>query len=78
MRLADRRTHVFLNIMMSAFFLAVLWEYVPAVPSLSRAILESVVQGMFDDEAAIFVGGFLLLGPWLWLCDLSSTLLQTC
>jgi hypothetical protein len=53
---------VFLNVMMSAFFVAVLWEYVPAFRTLSRRTLESIAGDMFDEpEAAILVVGFLLL-----------------
>jgi len=56
---------VFLNVMMSAFFVAVLWEYLPAVRSLGRSFLETLIEGipdmLSDSESAIFVLGFLLL-----------------
>jgi hypothetical protein len=48
--------------MMSAFFAAVLFEYVPAFRALSRGIFKSLADDMFSDpEAALFVMGFLLL-----------------
>jgi hypothetical protein len=50
---------------MSAFLVAALWEYVPAVRSLGRGILEELIEGipdmLSDPEGAIFVMGFLLL-----------------
>jgi hypothetical protein len=53
---------VFLNVIMSAFFVAVLWEYVPAFRTLSRLTLESLAGDMFSEpEGAIFVLGFLFL-----------------
>ena len=54
--------NVFLSVMMSGFFAAVLWEYVPAFRALSRGVFESLADDMFSDpEAALFVMGFLLL-----------------
>ena len=53
---------MFLNVMMSAFFVAVLWEYFPAFRTLRRDTLELLAGDMCDEpEAAIFVMGFLLL-----------------
>lgn len=56
---------MFLSVIMSAFFAAVLWQYVPAFQSLGRSFLDDLAEGILDllsdPETAFLILGFLLL-----------------
>lgn len=57
---------VFLSVTMSAFFAAVLWEYVPAFRALGRKFLDGLAGNILDPdpESAFVISGFLL-SVWL-------------
>ncbi len=50
---------MFLPLMISAFTVSVMWEYVPAFRTLGRRILEALFE-FPTDEAALLGLGFLL------------------
>jgi hypothetical protein len=62
--------NVFLSVIMSSFFAAVLWQYVPAFRSLGRSFLDDLAEGIVDllsdPESAFVILGFLF-SVWIFI-----------